>query len=96
MKNIDQRLLAQLTKAFSVAKTQEEFAQFLAAILTPAELQQVVMRWQIVKGLIEEKESQRDLAERLKISIGKISRGARELKMGSGIFQKIYRRLHGA
>lgn len=38
------------------------------------------LRYLIIKGLLEQKETQRELAQRLQVSIAKITRGSNELK----------------
>jgi len=64
----------------------------LSAILTPEELAQIKLRPQIVRFLMQ-KFSQRKIVKMLKTSITTVSRGARELKNGNGIFKKILPRV---
>lgn len=54
---------------------------FLKNILTPTELDEVAKRLQIVK-LLKKGISQREIAKKLDVSIGTITRGSRELKYG--------------
>lgn len=61
---------------------------FLKNILTPAELNEIATRLQIVK-LLKKGISQRKVAEKLKVSIGTVSRGARELKYGESGFKQV-------
>lgn len=61
---------------------------FLRNILTPAELDEVSKRLQIVKLLLAGV-SQRDVAKKLGVSMGTVSRGSRELKYGENGFRKI-------
>lgn len=74
------------------AKTRDELGLLMKSLLTPHEYDELVMRWQIVKGLIEGK-SQRDIKDELGISIATVTRGSREVKYGDGTFQKFYRRM---
>jgi TrpR family trp operon transcriptional repressor len=61
---------------------------FLQNILTPSELDEISTRLQIVK-LLKKGISQRVVAKKLNVSIGTVSRGARELKYGAHGFNKI-------
>ena len=60
---------------------------FLESILTPAELHDLGLRWELVKMLNEGK-SQRQIAGELHISLCKITRGSRELKKKNSILRK--------
>lgn len=62
--------------------------EFLKNLLTPAELDEISVRIQIVK-LLKKGVSQRDVAKRLNVSIGTVSRGSRELKYGPNAFNKL-------
>ena len=53
----------------------------LSNLLTPQEIEEIALRVQIIKGL-KAGESQRELADRLGVSLGTISRGSRELQYG--------------
>lgn len=61
---------------------------FLEDIFTPAEFEEVVIRWQIVKQLANGK-PQREIAKKLGVSIGTITRGSRELRDKDGGFWKV-------
>jgi TrpR family trp operon transcriptional repressor len=53
----------------------------LSNLLTPQELEEMTLRLQIFKGLLNNK-SQRQLAKELNVSLATVSRGSRELKYG--------------
>ncbi|HEX5798230.1 MAG TPA: Trp family transcriptional regulator [Candidatus Saccharimonadales bacterium] len=53
----------------------------LSNLLTPQELEEMTLRLQIFKGLMNKK-SQRQLAKELNVSLATVSRGSRELKYG--------------
>ena len=57
-------------------------------LLTPAEFEEIVARWQIIK-LLSKGMPQRKIAKYLGVSIAKITRGSRELRDGKGGFNKI-------
>lgn len=61
---------------------------FLKNILTPKEIEEISTRLQIFK-LLKKGIPQREIAKRLKVGIGTISRGSRELKYDKTDFNKI-------
>ena len=86
--NLDEicRFLAQLDDAKTIR-------QFLNSILTPAELNDLHSRWEIVK-LLESGMTQRKIASRLHVSLCKITRGSKELKKPSSILKKAISQLN--
>ncbi|GBR75703.1 helix-turn-helix domain containing protein [Candidatus Termititenax persephonae] len=63
--------------------------EFLRAILTPNELRELCQRWRIIKMLAAGK-AQREIAQTLKTSLCKITRGSRELqKKNSPLLQAL-------
>ncbi len=70
-----------------VARNPLELDEFLRDLLTPAEYQELAIRWQIVR-LLAEGVPQRTIAKRLKIGIATVSRGSRALLSKSGGFAK--------
>jgi TrpR family trp operon transcriptional repressor len=60
---------------------------FLRCLLTPAETADIAARWALVKAL-DKKIPQREIAKDLGISLCKITRGSRELKMPGSAFRK--------
>lgn len=69
-------------------KKKEIALAFLQNILTPAELDEIATRLQIVK-LLKKGLPQREVAEKLGVSIGTVSRGSRELKYGVPGFKNV-------
>jgi TrpR family trp operon transcriptional repressor len=67
-------------------KNKDEAVEFLKGILTPQEMEQIVLRLQIVKKL-KAGEPQRQIADELGVGIATITRGSREI--GRGRFGKI-------
>ncbi len=63
----------------------------LADLLTPAEWDDIVQRWQIVKRL-HARIPQRTIARQLKLSITKITRGSRMLLNPKGGFNQILKK----
>jgi len=76
----------------SAAQNRQSLSEFLFDILTPSEYKEVVTRWQIVKRLAKG-ESQRTIAKDLKIGIGTVTRGSRELADANGGFALMIKKL---
>ncbi len=55
--------------------------QFLSALLTPKEIEEIANRLEIIR-LLEKGKSQRDVAQQLGVGIATVTRGARVLKSG--------------
>lgn len=71
----------ELVELFSKVESNEEVEDLLQGLLTPQELEQLVLRLQIVKKL-KNKEPQRQIAEDLGVGIATVTRGSRELRKG--------------
>ncbi|MBN2158021.1 MAG: transcriptional regulator [Spirochaetes bacterium] len=61
---------------------------FLKSILTKNESEEISSRWELVK-LLNDGMSQRKIADKLGISLCKITRGSRELKKGHSPFKSM-------
>ncbi len=66
--------------------------ELLADILTPKELEEVALRWQIVKRL-NKGDKHRDVAGELCIGISTVTRGSRELRNKKGGFALVLNKL---
>jgi TrpR family trp operon transcriptional repressor len=66
---------------------QPEMERFLGEILTPAELHDLALRWELMNKL-SQGNSQRQIASELGISLCKITRGAKILKDVQSISRK--------
>ena len=64
-----------------------DLVSFMQDILTPQELEELALRWQIVR-LLDAGMPQREIASTLKCSVTTVSRGSRQLKYGFGGFEK--------
>jgi TrpR family transcriptional regulator, trp operon repressor len=62
--------------------------RFLIDLLTPAEYREIGLRWQIVK-MLHKGIPQRQIAEKLGVSVATVSRGSRELLDPKGGFSQI-------
>lgn len=78
-----------------IAKDRKFLREFLFDLLSPAEYKDLAVRWQIVK-MLEDGITQRDIAEKLKVSVATVNRGAREMLNKKGGFkvaiQKYYKK----
>ena len=61
---------------------------FLMCMLTDYELYSIAGRWKLVK-LLDQGMSQRQIAQRLNMSLCKITRGSRELKRENSAFRRV-------
>ncbi len=82
----------QLVEMLLTIEDREEMVDFLKGILTPAELEEVPVRLEIVKRLIGGL-SQREIAGDLGVGVATVGRGARELKQGR--FKVVKRLMQG-
>lgn len=80
--------LNELVEVVLSLKKKDIALAFLKNILTPSELDEIALRLQIVK-LLKKGVFQREVAEKLGVSIGTVSRGARELKYGAPGFKQV-------
>ena len=62
--------------------------EFMESILTPAELEAISSRWELVK-MLDQGVSQRKIARELHLSLCKITRGSKELKKGNSPLKKM-------
>ena len=65
----------------------EKIQKFLESIMTPAELHDLGLRWELVK-MLDQGMSQRQIAGELHVSLCKITRGSRELKKKNSILKE--------
>ena len=61
--------------------SQAKVTQFLSALLTPKEIEEIANRLEIIR-LLKEGKSQRDVAQQLGVGIATVTRGAGVLKSG--------------
>ncbi|MCP3942886.1 MAG: transcriptional regulator [Desulfobacteraceae bacterium] len=81
---IDQELL----KVISSIKDIDELNRFFDDIFTPAELDDISLRWKLLKDL-HNGMTQRKISEKYGISLCKITRGSRVLKDESSVVLKV-------
>jgi TrpR family trp operon transcriptional repressor len=89
---MQERLLSKLSNLILKTRNRDELEILLEGLLTPQEIEEVVLRWELMARLLRG-ETQRDIGQSLGISLGKIARGSRLLKYGSQQFPKLMERL---
>lgn len=81
-----------LYELFAAVENNKEAEMLLTDILTPQEIESLAERWQIVQELAKGS-SQRDIAQKLNLSISKVTRGSRVMKYGTGAFARFMKKL---
>ncbi|MBI5794551.1 helix-turn-helix domain-containing protein [Candidatus Uhrbacteria bacterium] len=79
-------------KLIATIRGEKEAELLMKDLLTPQELDSVTERWQEIQ-LLAQGMTQRDIAEKLNISISKITRGSRVLQYGTGGFAHFLKKL---
>ena len=74
---------SRLAQALAGQKTPAAIENFLLELLTPGEVHDLQLRWELVELLVDGV-SQRQIASRLGVSLCKITRGAKILKKRNG------------
>lgn len=85
---MNRRSLARFAAAVACVAESGETETFLGELLTPAELHDLVLRWELME-LLEQGVSQRQIAARLGVSLCKITRGAKILKRPGSVAARL-------
>lgn len=85
--------LLRLSEAFAVLRSADLVAALLRDLCTPAELEAMSDRWQVVPSLLEGM-PYRDIHERTGVSVTTIGRVARSLTNGAGGYRAAVQALH--
>lgn len=80
---LDRSTINEIVRLLRDAPDDDLRFELLELLFTATELEQLVARYDIVKGLMARNKTQRELAASLKLSIAKITRGSNELKRRS-------------
>lgn len=78
--------------AINSIETLEEAKAFFSDLCSPAELQAMVDRWQVVLELKQEK-SYRTIQEQTGVSVTTVGRVARTLSTGAGGYESVYQKI---
>ena len=82
----------ELSRILASITDEEQMGKLLQDFFTPQELEDLVLRWEIIK-LLNTGMPQREIAKQLGVAIGTVSRGARELKYGHNGFVELLNKL---
>ena len=80
---------SKLAGLFNSARSGGETEDLITDLFTPAERRDLWERWCIVDLLLQGN-SQRDIRDRLGVSISKVTRGSREIQYGTGAFRRVW------
>ena len=86
---------ARFAAAAASVTDRAEMETFLAELLTPNELHDLVLRWELLE-LLERGVSQRQVAAALGISLCKITRGAKILKRAGSVSARVLKHMKSA
>ena len=82
------RKIKEIARILAKTGDQKVIENFLKSILTEKEINDISSRWELVK-MLDRGISQRKIAEKLGLSLCKITRGSRELKKKDSSFKKM-------
>lgn len=80
--------LDDVAKALARLNDSAKIERLLRELLTPAECRDLASRWDILK-LMKQGRSQRSVANELKVSLCKVTRGARILRKGDSVVETL-------
>ncbi len=80
--------IKEIAKILANTSNEKVIEKFLKSILTEKEINDISSRWELVK-MLDQGTSQRKIADKLGLSLCKITRGSRELKKKDSSFKKM-------
>ena len=86
--SIDTQAFEAVAEVLSAIKSAGEMRLFLNELLTPGEIHDITLRWRLLE-LLADGVSQRKIAEELKISLCKITRGSKILKQKGAVTSRV-------
>ncbi len=89
---VPERHYRELCELLASVDSSKEVDLLLKDLLTPQEMESLAERWQLIQ-LLAKGISQREIAEKLNVSISKVTRGSRVLQYGAGGFLHFLRKL---
>ena len=84
----------ELIKVFAAIEDESEMAAFFEEIFTSKEIDDLTLRWQLLRDLHEGK-TQRAIAQKYRISLCKITRGSKILKKRPSITRNLLEKHYG-
>lgn len=86
--HVDVQAFEAVTAVLSAIKSPDEMRSFLKELLTPGEVRDITLRWKLLE-LLADGVSQRKIAEDLRISLCKITRGSKILKQKGAVTSRV-------
>ena len=83
--------LQNISKLVKNLHTEKEIELFFKELLTEAEIDTLSKRWRILE-LLNNGETQRDIAKELQVSLCKVTRGSKILKNDKSILAKYFKK----
>jgi TrpR family trp operon transcriptional repressor len=85
---IDEKVFERVAEVLAAIGSVGEMRGFLRELLTPGEVRDITLRWRLLERLAEGV-TQRRIAEELKISLCKITRGSKILKQKGAVTARV-------
>ena len=85
---IDENIFERVAAVLASIGSEKEMSDFLKELLTPGEVRDITLRWRLLERLAEGA-TQRKIAEELRISLCKITRGSRILKQKGAVTSRV-------
>ncbi len=90
----DDPISEELVRVFAEIRDKAKMAAFLREILTPKEISDLSMRWELLKDLFAG-ETQRHIAAKHRISLCKITRGSKILRKKDSTTLQLLKKYYG-
>lgn len=82
-----------IAKFITSLKNEQEITEFFNEILTEPEVETLSKRWQILV-MLKDNQTQRYIAQQLKVSLCKVTRGAKILRNKNSVISKYIKEKH--
>ena len=86
--HVDMQPFETMAAVLAAIDSPAEMRLFLKELLTPGEVRDITLRWKLLE-LLADGVSQRKIAEELKISLCKITRGSKILKQKGAVTSRV-------
>ena len=83
--------ISEITNIIATTESKENITSFMEELFTQSELETLSKRWRILRMLNQGK-TQREIAQELKVSLCKVTRGAKILKNKNSIIAKYFKK----
>ncbi len=87
-RTVDAKAFENVAEVLAAIASPEEMRSFLKELLTPGEIRDITLRWRLLERL-SEGVPQRKIADELKISLCKITRGSKILKQKGAVTARV-------